>query len=106
MDEISKRIKISSVDGELSITIDSAEFIAQSVLLEQAPCQPGVILWMANAKLKKSDYRFRAVTGSEPIPEIRERRPIVGFYVDRDGEPVDEELMNYIAHRNQELQEN
>ncbi len=106
MEDFSKRIRISSVDGELFVHIDDTEFVAQSVLLEQAPCQPGIILWMANAQLKKSDHRFRTVTGSEPIPEIQERNPLVSFYVDKDGEPVDRELMNYMIHRNKELREN
>ncbi len=104
MEDFSKRIRISSVDGELFVHIDDTEFIAQSVLLEQAPCQPGIILWMANAQLKKSDHGFQQVCG--PEAEIQERNPLVSFYVDKDGEPIDRELMNYMIHRNKELQEN
>lgn len=89
--EKKSRIHIEAGKDGVRITIDDVVFLARSIWIEPAPCQDGSIIWMVGAK-----------------PEIGmlPRKDFVSLYMDKDGEPVGEELVTYIAQRYAELNMN
>lgn len=77
-------------DGTLKLDICDVIWHAKSLIVEAAPFQEGTIFWLSQAR-----------TAAMP-----ESKSIVPIYVDKDGEPVDKDLMEYMIERLKELEAN
>ena len=103
-----KRIHISGGGerGGFKISVGAIVFRAKSLIIEAAPCQPGTILWMNQASLEESGGMEIVWAGGVELAADNRTQDLVGFYVDKIGEQVGEDLVQYMADRAVELREN
>ena len=92
------QIHIANGEGgfHISFSRHDTEFVAKSVEIEPAPNQPGTLVWMRDVKLTGGAVE---TTMDNPWDE----HPFMSYYLDKDGEEIGEELMQYMSERGEAL---
>lgn len=88
------QVHIANGEGGFHISFPDrdTEFLAKGIEIEPAPSQEGSILWMRDVKLLAGAIE---TTMDEPW----ELQPFMSYYLDKDGEEIEDELMQYMVDR-------